>query len=333
MKILKLFCYIIVIAVLTTCNKEEKDDINEIYTTKIENITFQGISINSIEVENNGIIWFGTNNGLYSYNMTDWKKYSGDLLSNQINCVKIKSNQIYLGTDKGVIILKKEDENLVLEKNYTINNSDLLSDTVNAIAFDRFDDPWFGTYNGLCYINNDEWIDSVDRYIKNYNISSIAFIGNDYYFGTYGKCLYHGYYNPDIDAISTSSQMYPSFNGKLTTDTIYDVYKGNDDYLWFGSTKGLTKNKGNPHVSIGEFEYFLEGENITCVCQFNNGAIWAGSKNGLWKQEGENWINVNKNNGLSDNTINCITEDGNGKVWLGTNNGISMFDGNNWVTY
>ncbi len=330
MKIFKLFYYITIIAVLTTC---KKDDSNEIQSTIIENVTFQGISINSIEVENNTIIWFGTNNGLYSYDMTDWKKYSANSIPDQINSLKIKNNQIYLGTNKGVIILKKEDENLILEKNYTINNSDLLSDTVNAIAFDRFNDPWFGTYNGLCYVNNDEWIDSVERNIKNYNISSITFIGDDYYFGTYGKYLYHGYYNSEIDAISSASQMYKTFNGELTTDTIYYVYKGNENYLWFGSTKGLTENRGDTKVLKGEFEYFLEGENITCIYQLNNGVTWAGSKNGLWKQEGESWININKNNGLSDNSINCITEDGNGNIWTGTNNGISMFDGNNWITY
>jgi ligand-binding sensor domain-containing protein len=124
-----------------------------------------------------------------------------------------------------------------------------------------------------------------------------------------------------------------NFNGELTTDTIFCVFAGSDTSIWFGSTTGLTSNKGSTHKDNGLFKYFLRGQRVHCVLETSDKKIWAGTENGIYIKTGEDWTTCNISNGLPDNTVLCLVEDKDKTIWVGTRKGVSHFVNGSFINY
>jgi len=323
--------FIIMLGILITCKKENVET-NSINTVKIKitqqsDISFKGVKINSITITEFNQAFVASETGLYVYRDGVFSKLEINGISN-FNDVFYYNSEIIASTNKGVVLIDNingyiPDKALLLNKEY----SGIISNIVNTSFINERNVYWFGTETGACFLRDTIWTCTLDKNIKEINVTSITNRDTDYYIGTKGSFLFHIYYDNEIDGVTRASQMEIGYNGDLTSDTIYDVYVSTDDYLWFGSTLGLTKQKGLTKSWLGEFYYYLEGEHIISIAEDNNSIIWAGSNNGIWKQIDTTWQNISVKDGLSGNTIYSIAVDENDKVWIGTNNGISTIKG------
>jgi ligand-binding sensor domain-containing protein len=115
----------------------------------------------SVTQDKNGVLWFGTDAGLASYDGQNWEVYhSSDfgLTSDQINAVSVdENNNIWIGTQEG---LARFDG--MTWTAFTEENSDLIDNAVFTIANQTTpitDKVWFGTLSGVSVydLETDEW--------------------------------------------------------------------------------------------------------------------------------------------------------------------------------
>lgn len=319
------------IAILFSCENENNKII-------VKNVIVKN-AINTITLDANSNIWIGQPDGLYIVKSDKLVKVISELDTMGINCLIINNGDLWAATNKGAAKFNITNDNkIVLDTLLSTKNSLIASSVVYCIAFDNQKRQWFGTSKGISMLSNGTWL-SNSKINKNLtvasgrNITGLALRHNDCNFTSNGKYLIHVKFESETDAITGASQWLGggdsdhSFNGKYTTDTTFCVYVSRDTALWFGSKKGLTRNKGeNRSGEAGSvFEYFLEGERVHAVVEASDGKIWAGSEKGVFVKEADKWTNYTTNNGLPSNIITAIAEYNN-KIWIQTNAGVVYFE-------
>ena len=224
------------------------------------------------------------------------------LKENNLNTAVIYSEEedsnghIWVGTDKGLVEL---DKNLNLIKSY--------EDTIGEVeVYNIYDDLkgnlWVCTLgNGLFRINLN------DKSIKNYKNSRSA-----------SSILS----NNIRDVISNSSG-----------DSIYGIYKDDDNLLWLG-----TSEQGINIINEKEVKYLhtensnLLSNTIIDITGYKN-KVFIGTNNSLSVliKDNENYTitNYTEKEGLPSNKITYLFVDSKGALFIGTRNGLAILDSNN----
>ena len=301
-----------------------------------------GQRINCIAIDQNSYKWIGTGSGLYMYDNTKW--YTDTTFKGVgINTLAAKAGFIYIATVNGAYTIQVTGSKTTIVETHNQSQPGCPFTPVNAYDLGMGSRKWFGVPAGLALYDGSKYLQNKNITLNLVTISNsncMAFRETDAFFGTLGKYLYRVKYNPATDAITGASQMLGgadnpihNYNGELTTDTIFCVAAAADSSIWFGSLKGLTRNKGETKVGNGIFEYFLRGERVHCVYEFSDGNIWAGTENGLYIRKNNVWSHFTNSNGLPGNMIFCMAEDIDGSVWIGTDKGLSRLKGGKFTNY
>jgi ligand-binding sensor domain-containing protein len=334
MKKIFLFCGFIGI-LLTQCKKEDGKNNTQTTFIEIPNISFSNQTVTSVAIDNSGNKWVGTNEGLYKYNNQKWFKDTALNIGN-IYSLAINNGNLLIASSTGAYEIALQTNKTQIVSNFNKSINGVPFDTTNVFAIGMGNREWFGIPQGLACYDGFTWKENntIQRNLLANDVRSIAFRKNDCFIGTYGSYLFHVKYDSQTDAITGASKLMGgadnpllNFNGELTTDTIFCLFAGSDTSIWFGSTKGLTRNSGSTKVDNGSFDYYLRGERVHCVYEFSNGDIWAGTENGISVKAGSTWTNYTANNGLASNYIFCMAEDKDGSVWIVTQKGLSHYNG------
>lgn len=289
------------------------------------------LQINAIVIDPSGDKWIGTDSGLFRSDNAKWLSFTA-LKNVRINSLQTKENNIFIGAESGAYTLQPESG---IIDSFTRNQPGVSFNSVTIFNIGFGERKWFGNPAGLSMFDGNIFLQN--KYISLSLVSitrvnSMAFRHNDAFFGTNGLFLYRIKYNPETDAITGASQLlggadnpYLNYNGELTTDTIFCVMASADSSIWFGSLKGLTRNKGETKVDNGDFEYFLRDEKVRCVYEFSMDEIWAGTEDGIFVRKQNVWEHYSVENGISGNTIFCMAKDFDGSIWIGTEKGLTVF--------
>ena len=243
--------------------------------------------------------------GINGVNLYDEEKDTFNsiaLKENNLNTEVIYSEEedsnghIWIGTDKGLVEL---DKDLNLIKSY--------EDTIGEVeVYNIYDDLkgnlWVCTLgNGLFRINLN------DKSIKNYKNSRSA-----------SSILS----NNIRDVISNSSG-----------DSIYGIYKDDDNLLWLG-----TSEQGINIINEKEVKYLhtensnLLSNTIIDITGYEN-KVFIGTNNGLsvLVKDNESYTitNYTEKEGLPSNKITYLFIDSKGSLFIGTSNGLAILDSNN----
>lgn len=313
------------------CPKEKR--IIETYSNKKEDECYNNNFILS-DSENN--IWISSSNGILRYfpNNKDSQiikkneSFSNSLSSNVITCFYEDFNKtIWIGTDKGINILNKNNQFNSLEEQVYLNNKNIVSilnddkylwiatkydgiyiyDTITSILIERIYDNKQGInlrnqhIKGLFKLNNNWIVIITNKGLI--SVNTVDFI-----------CKYHlvedGYsseinylYNDEENIWIASTSNFYSYNISTGEKTYY--------------TEDLNNYKINP----GRIKYILpdyKDENIIWLGGINTGLVKYHKKNGIIEQY--------TNDSLNNNYINCMSFDNLGNLWIGTNICLSKFD-------
>lgn len=300
--------------------------------TQGQNITFSHLttddglsqfSVNSMYIDEQGIIWIGTREGLNRYNGNDIKSFKlkkndpNSLFSNTV--LRITGNRngkVYLLCTDGVA-----EFDLATQRFKT-----LLQGNVDAIYF-----------NEKLYIGKREEV-----FV--YNESTGNF---DLFYHLAGKnitlsCL-HLDKNKNLWMGTTSNGIYclsedKNLSRPVTKGNITSIYEDSSNELWIGSwEEGLYRVKTDG--SIENLRHNPMNTNSLCsnfvrsCCEDNSGDLWIGTFNGLNRYDRETGkfhlytANGNSPDGLTHSSIWCIVKDGQGTIWLGTYfGGVNYFN-------
>ena len=269
--------------------------------------------VDCILQDSRGFMWFGTWNGLCSfdgYTFKDYKKQDSDHSTISDNfvysiCEDVNKN-LWIGTNTGAN-LYLYDMDSFLNFNEKSGLESLQNTRINTISSTNDSLIWIGSSNGLDVFKIDQ--ESNPTKINNYSFGS----------GTM----------------------------ELTGRSVNHIMHDSNKNLWISTNSGLCLLKKNADTLI-KFQTnpnninSLPHNSVRCTFQDSEGIIWIGTENGICKLDTftskfTNYFhNPLNQNTLPHNSIMSITEDIAGKIIIGTLGGISIYnkDGsNNFTNY
>jgi ligand-binding sensor domain-containing protein len=304
-----------------------------------ENIA--GNRVTSIFIDEEGIKWFGTENGLSAYNGSNFMNYYArdGLPADQINDVYGRNNEsgslLLVATGKGAGLLNKVSDLIQSIQIFMRSNSGLAGDIITSLTHDNDDVTWFGTDGGISIHYEGNWMDSDENdLIKQYAITDIA-AGPDSiaFICLSGKGV--ALMNRGVDAVTTVTYYEWPFS-PLPSDNVQAIYIENYHHQWIGTDKGLAFHGNFDPKQAWELFYEQDGlinNNVLSVRGDGQGVAWIGTVAGVSRFDGEEWTSYTVQEGLAGDSVFCIAMDPNGSVWFGTNSGVSNFDGNSWTNF
>lgn len=285
--------------------------------------------------DHKGVMWFGTQDGLNSYNGFDFEVFSHDLsdtnsISNNFIRAAIQDSDglIWLGTETGINVFNRSNYAFKpILRTKQKHSTWALAETEGHI--------WAGTEKALIRIEKStkKWqkvslnLSTVSQKIK---IRKIVYHSptNNLFIATEGNGLI--LYNIEN---KEATQIYQD-NSLLKSDIVWDVTVDSQNKIWVATNKGI--NFYNPEtkklVSDIKLDRIIDDKIVKCIYEDQSGIVWIGTEaSGLFKFSSYSntelyQYNANISTSLSSNKINTIFQDRSGIIWIGTQSGIDMFD-------
>jgi ligand-binding sensor domain-containing protein len=320
----------LVTILLPSCKPDDKSD-----------NTIAGKTVRSIYIDPSGTRWFATDKGISSFDGKTWTNFDekdglpAAVFNDLSDATGDNGTNLWLASSGGAVMGHWEANTLSIESAYTSGNSDLLSDTVLAIALDKAGYLWMGTTMGLNGLkNNSEWILPA-KHVFTLPISSIGSSEDGWnYFATLGGGVARN--KTAADGITSASTYEMPWAG-LPSDNVNAVYidpvTGNQ---WFGTLAGAAYHAGTETkknwTSYTTNDGLVNNE-VLAVAGDSDGNIWFGTKGGVSKFANSAWTSYKETDGLAGNTVYAIAVDTDGSLWFGTDKGVSHYTSGNWVSY
>lgn len=308
---------------------------------------FNQNTINTIEQDLYGFIWFGTPNGLIRYDGYEFKTYTtqskntGNISSNHIiSLYNDKKGALWIGTNLGLNVYIPW-----LEKFYTVALPTGLA--INHIASDPKGRIWFSGDNKLfiCNIQDlEKGIFKVSENILESTSNDIEILDfsfneeNSLLVGTLNglKKLFFDKETLDTAPKIESVKDFEVFNAKAVRTILYL-----NDVFWIGTDGGIFKvtiDGDIIHVltdfNASKSESPIAKWSVNTIIEDHSGSIWVGTRNfGLFRYDKEqdyfDRFYYDSKNPLSPSTnhINALYQDDFNVMWVGTaQGGINKFD-------
>ena len=206
----------------------------------------------------------------------------------------------------------------------------LLSDFVECIAVDIYDNIWFGTSVGVQMFDGNSWTTyttSTFPSMPSDNIKVIRAMSNgDIWIGTdFGASRFDG-----VDWITYTTNTMQSI--PLISNQIKSIDEDpNSGIVWIGTNLGVTPvDLGGltNSLSIGVPDLHWSGVNATSFD--SNGNVWFSSPlGGITKYDGTNFTTFDTANGLLSQYATDLIIDSYDNKWVGTASGMSVLDASN----
>jgi signal transduction histidine kinase/ligand-binding sensor domain-containing protein/CheY-like chemotaxis protein/AraC-like DNA-binding protein len=279
--------------------------------------------------DHQGLIWFGTDKGLYSYDGYSAKSHlynpgkTSLQTTTKINCgILIDHHKLCLGTDNGLLVYNTYTDNY--EPIATVLPSD-----IRSLAIDG-NDLWIGSLGGLFIYNIKngklkEYTKTPATGIPHRTVYSVLISKNKVlYVGTYnGLC----YYNKSKDLFELIKLPVQQNKNSLLVNALYEDTKRQS--IWIGTEGYLFCY----HVKTKEIERIkaLDGNSVKSLATDNENNLLAGTDNGLYIYNPESAnlqqiLHDSRNvKSLINNIIWTIFIDHDKNAWFGTDYGFSHY--------
>lgn len=297
--------------------------------------------INTIVTDNQGLVWIGTEEGLYSISPDGiWSTYTSEnspmVIDRVEELVIDKLGNVWVGTYFYLYVFNPNSLNWEKIEN--------ISD-VRALTVDNSNQVWVGTLDGV-YVINDTY-DVVENYTSDNSglvddeISVLAIDRfNQVWIGTERDGI--SVYNPDGIWIT-----YQASDTGLRSNEINCFFFDPHDMVWVGTDYGglnMLDATGNWIQGATKSKYHIYS--VADIVSDNQGNIWVSM--GSWG--GNILVNVNGSHSggvyTNDNSrlphyVNTLMVDSNNRLWMGTsygglqvielNEGLPKIAPYNWV--
>ncbi|MDW7695770.1 two-component regulator propeller domain-containing protein [Flammeovirgaceae bacterium SG7u.111] len=304
----------------------------------------EGLSNNtvwSIIQDDEGYMWFGTNDGLNRYDGYDLTVFRNDgadslsLSSSRITELYRSNNgQLWVGTSKGLNLYVNENKGFHRFQPPNTNTQELF---VHSIIQDGHDNLWLGTSSGVyCFNPSSQEFIKLDERGDSFSLVSDVSVykiveGHD---GILWFCTNKGVYRLEngLEIEQFSPRNLPVFeSGEPFRDLLIDK-QGNH---WFATESedvgvfvlGSGKDSVEVFTSDSDDQNTLPGNRVRVLKQLSNGSVWIGAFSGLsiYDPLNEEFFiythNKYDDKSLSQNSVRDIYEDREGGIWIATYNG------------
>jgi signal transduction histidine kinase/ligand-binding sensor domain-containing protein/DNA-binding response OmpR family regulator len=249
----------------------------------------------TVTEDNRGIIWFGTDNGLYSFNRHSNKfqnfRYDSSNKNNYVYYIYIDEAGIIWFTtySRGLGRFDREKRSFNFYSNNPDDSMSISSNSADLIIPDSGNVLWIST-----------WGDGLNRFDKRT-----------------GKFIRFKHDPGNPRSVSSNS-----------IGCLYIDRRGN---LWIGTNGRRLNLFDRTNRSFESFK--IEEDKTTAVpviYEDHKENFWVGTyQTGLYlfdRDKGTSVYNISAKDGLSNNDVESVLEDESGNLWIGTGYGLSKFD-------
>jgi ligand-binding sensor domain-containing protein/signal transduction histidine kinase len=322
------------------------------------------LSINSISKINDGALWIGTNQGIYTYKNHILSKFE---TFPSVNTKVIKQDRkgiIWVGsTGNGIYLIR---DNKII-KRYSFSRGFPTSD-INQIVVDEKNNVWVGSRKGLLRFVNYEYTLydqrnglenlSINDLIKDKNSNIwLATQGGVFSFSDnkftryayneglsndYSYCIFEdregnifvGTHSNALNKLRKNRlKIYNTRNG-LSSSWLWSIIQDKHNNIWIGTNENGVDKISNDKITNYSIKNGLPGNSITSICEDKNGDIWFGSSTyGVSKFKNGIFTTYTTKDGLAGNTVHVLYSDKKGNLWIGTNTGLTVYDFKKFKSY
>ncbi len=280
-------------------------------------------NVRAICVDNSGLVWFGTKNGICYYDGKRFKTLDTSIMQpHNVSHIFIdKHKKLWFSTfGEGVYSYNGKSF-----KNYSENDG-LINDWIRSAIEDSDGNIWFASKFGLCRFDGKlfmKFTESEGLPVDNTNIvfedkERNIWIGSD----GKGLCKFLG-----------ETFTYLTTKDDLSSNIILSILEDKDQNLWFSTFgKGITKKEGAKSVKYTT-DQGLNNNTIWASLKDNNNHLWFCTADGVNRFDGKRFKNYGVDDGLGARTVYSICQDYKGNLWFGTTQGVSVFDGVTFRNY
>lgn len=299
-------------------------------------LNLQGVTINSMLEDSDGIIWISTFSGVLRYDPSkhgkEFVKFSTEdgLISNSISSsVEDNEGNIWFGSvNEGVSKYLKKSNSFL---NFT-KAEGLAENKIYFIIKDDKGSLWFGTEGaGLSKYSGN----SVVEFSNNQGLVGEVYAltednkGNMWFAPHYGGIVK---YQTDGNLNKPRTFQYFTTEQGLPSNTNYTFETDKKGNLWIGSSYGLSKFDGKSFTTYTT-EQGLPNDDINHLNTDKDGNLLIGTFGGFSIFNGESFTNYSTAEGLVNNTVWNIMQDRQGILWIATKEGLSRFDGKKFINF
>ncbi|MFO7668722.1 MAG: two-component regulator propeller domain-containing protein [Bacteroidales bacterium] len=268
-------------------------------------LTFEGAftarKFYSVVVDNDNVKWFLSDAGIVSFDGEQWNIHNenrkipnADLKGMAFDSSEF-GNELWLASPLGATVASIPLDARSGATTYYSENSAIASENVFSVAVGKGSLRWFGTDKGISAFHGDLWLTPAyqrkypEYMFQDFPITSMATSpdGELLYVATKGAGVTRVFRN-DVDAISGASEYAQWGPIEIPSDHINCICIAPDGTQWFGTDKGVARHVGNETL--------------------------------------DNWLALDREDGLIDNFVQSIAMDHQGNVWIGTKGGVSIYD-------
>ena len=290
----------------------------------IDNSQLSFNTVRCIAIQNE-IKWFGTDNGLCSFDGTIWNVYNVEnspLIDDDIRALKVEDDStIWIGTMQGGLYRKINDN----WTNYLESNSGLHDNLVRGIEIDSLDNIWLATSEGVSKFDRTNWF--------NWNVANNGLLTNNI------TAIKTGFQNQKYVGSINGGLLYFDGNENLTIHSIVESGLPDNSSLaididingqpWYATpAAGLVTDWGNggPWERWNMSNSPIPTNGLTSI-SINpiDGRIFMGTQlSGIVIKKNDIWFNYNaENTDLPEDYITCIAHESQFVKWAGTfNSGV-----------
>jgi ligand-binding sensor domain-containing protein/signal transduction histidine kinase len=322
-----------------------------VYTQNIKfKRIYEGLSqswVISMVQDQQGFMWFGTQNGLNRYDGTQFIIYESNkndstaLSDNRVNFLFVDSkDNLWISTANKLNLYRRDFDDFLVFENDPEDSTSISSDSPGEILEDHEGNLWVTTTNGVNKFDPQKKV--FKRYGNQEGISDINInaIGIDHeqtiWAGSIGGLLY------SFDKKEDKFISYPAYNNRriqFNVNRINAISGDNEGRLWLATYGGglisIEKNgEITQYKNISDDPASLAFNDILSLYIEENGNIWVGTENyGLdyFNKKGKKFIHYvydpNNQASISSNSIYSIYKDFEDRIWVGTfHTGLNVVD-------
>lgn len=284
-------------------------------------------------------LWFGTESGVYIYNLQTKKIISLKHVYN--DPYSISDNAIYslyqdrqggmwIGTYFGGVNYFTESY-AQFEKFYPLKGVNSISGKcISEFCQDDQQNIWIGTEDAGLNRFNPRERKFEQRFVPASNIHALLLENDKLWVGTFSA----GLYVLDTKTLKIISHKTSTGNTSLNSNDIYSIYRDYSGTMWIGTTLGLNIYDEKSDI-FKPVEKQTINSQVNDILEDNKNILWfATLGDGLFSYDKlrNKWTNykspIEKDN-VKGEMITCLMEDHDHQVWIGTEGaGLCMYDRN-----
>lgn len=283
-------------------------------------------SIKDLLIEDNGVVWVCSTDGLGKIENGVYTSVPGIFGANCIDADK--DNNLWIGTAGSGLYCY----NRTSFTNYNKTNSSIPSNTIYSIKFGKENELWIAATVLVKFENNEFKSFTPDNHEQIMSVEPDS--GDMVWCGTLkGKLLRFD---------GTKFTLTDVSNSPLMSNYISSIVTGADNSVWIGTQNNLVNSKQSDFISISKSDTAFNPPYVTAISSDKYGNTWIAFGAGdttLLKISNKGSVVFNKSNSPFQSSfpfvafINRMKTDNNGNLWLATINGLYKYDGNTFVNY